>query len=83
MTGARARPERARDGRADAVGAPIVEDGRDGLPIWLTLSRVALAAGGLLLLPRQVVSAGIAFALGLVLRGIHHRRSRGAGVGAT
>ncbi len=53
---------------------PSMDDGRDGPPFLATLSSILLAAGGVLLLPRQFVSAGIAFALGLVLRAVHRRR---------
>jgi len=50
------------------------DDGRDGPAFTLTLSRILLSAGGVLLLPRQFVSAGIAFTLGLALRAVHRRR---------
>lgn len=53
---------------------PQMDDGRDGPPFVATLSSIFLTAGGVLLLPRQFVSAGIAFALGMGLRAVHRRR---------
>lgn len=50
------------------------DDGRDGPPFLATLSSILFAAGGVLLLPRQFASAGIAFGLGLAFWALYRRR---------
>ena len=53
-----------------------VDDGRDGPPLLVMAARWFFAAGVMLILPRQWVSAGIALALGGLLY-LFARRGRG------